>query len=115
VRRLAGGRLNRLTHALRRQRLVVLTAIRLVPLGPFAVQNLVAGAVRVSFWRFLAATFLGMLPGTLVTTVFGEQLRGALLGRGLDLPLLLPAVLAVAAAALVVRRALRRLEAPEPA
>jgi phosphatidylserine/phosphatidylglycerophosphate/cardiolipin synthase-like enzyme/uncharacterized membrane protein YdjX (TVP38/TMEM64 family) len=78
VRRMAGPRLNELIQVLRRRGLLAITALRLVPLAPFAVEGLVAGAVGVKLWHFMLGTALGMLPGTLTATVFGGQLQAAL-------------------------------------
>lgn len=75
VRRLAGAKLDRILQVLRRRGLVAMTALRLVPLAPFAVEGVVAGAVRVRMWEFLLGTALGILPGTLASTVFGDQLQ----------------------------------------
>lgn len=75
VRRLAGAKLNDILQVLRRRGLIAMTALRLVPLAPFAVEGLVAGAVRVKLSDFLLGTALGMLPGTLTSTVFGDQLQ----------------------------------------
>jgi phospholipase D1/2 len=80
VRRLAGEKLNRMTHALRERGLLAITALRLVPVAPFAVEGFVAGAVRIKLWHFLVGTFIGMLPGTLAATVFVDQLQTALSG-----------------------------------
>jgi uncharacterized membrane protein YdjX (TVP38/TMEM64 family) len=54
------------------------TAVRFVPLAPFAVESVVAGAIRIKVWHFLLGTFIGMLPGTLTATVFGDQIETAL-------------------------------------
>ena len=35
---------------------------------------MVAGAIRMRMWEFLLGTALGILPGTLTSTVFGDQL-----------------------------------------
>ena len=78
VRRLAGEKLNRMMHVLRQRGLVAITAIRLVPIAPFAVEGFVAGAVRIKVWHFLVGTFIGMLPGALAATVFADQLGTAL-------------------------------------
>ena len=78
VRRLAGEKLNRLTHALRQRGLVAITAVRLIPIAPFAVEGFVAGAVRIKLWHFMVGTFIGMLPGALTATVFADQLENAL-------------------------------------
>ena len=78
VRRIAGDRLNRLTHALQARGLLAITAVRLVPVAPFAVESIVAGAIRIKLWHLVVGTFLGMLPGTLTTTIFGDQIETAL-------------------------------------
>jgi uncharacterized membrane protein YdjX (TVP38/TMEM64 family) len=78
VRRIAGTKLNDIIQVLRRRGLIAMTALRLVPLAPFAVEGVVAGAVRVKLWHFMVGTALGILPGTLTSTVFGDQLQAAL-------------------------------------
>jgi phospholipase D1/2 len=75
VRRVAGARLSSILEVLRRRGLLAITALRLVPLAPFAVEGVVAGAVRVRLWHFMVGTAIGMLPGTLTSTVFGDQLQ----------------------------------------
>ena len=63
---------------LRQRGLVAMTALRLVPLAPFAVEGVIAGAIRITLRDFMLGTALGMLPGTLAATVFGDQLEAAL-------------------------------------
>ena len=79
VRRIAGARLNRLSEMLRSKGLLAMTAVRLVPLAPFAVVGLVAGAIRIRLAHFAGGTALGMLPGAMVTTIFGDQLAAGLI------------------------------------
>jgi uncharacterized membrane protein YdjX (TVP38/TMEM64 family) len=78
VRRLAGSKLNSISEILRERGLLAVTALRLVPLAPFAVEGLVAGAIRIKFRHFLLGTFFGTLPGTFTTTVFGQQISAGL-------------------------------------
>jgi phosphatidylserine/phosphatidylglycerophosphate/cardiolipin synthase-like enzyme/uncharacterized membrane protein YdjX (TVP38/TMEM64 family) len=78
VRRLVGARLNRIADALRRHGLLAMTAIRFLPVAPFVVVNLAAGAIRVRYWHFAVGTLLGMLPGALVATLLGDQIKTAL-------------------------------------
>lgn len=78
VRRLAGPRLNRLTQVLQRRGVVAITAVRLVPLAPFIVESMVAGAIHMKLWHLTLGTFLGMLPGTLMATVLGDAIESAL-------------------------------------
>jgi phospholipase D1/2 len=74
VRRMAGAKLDKILQVLRRRGLLAMTALRLVPLAPFAVEGIVAGAIRMRMWEFLLGTAIGILPGTLTSTVFGDQL-----------------------------------------
>ncbi|HSD53842.1 MAG TPA: VTT domain-containing protein [Burkholderiales bacterium] len=78
LRRIAGRKLNRLSKALRRRGILAVTAVRLVPLAPFVIESLVAGAIHIRRWDFMVGTFLGMLPGVLAATIFGDQLETAL-------------------------------------
>jgi phosphatidylserine/phosphatidylglycerophosphate/cardiolipin synthase-like enzyme/uncharacterized membrane protein YdjX (TVP38/TMEM64 family) len=108
VRRIAGERLNRMTQALRANGVIAMTAVRLVPIAPFVVVNVVAGAIRIDFWRFIAGTFLGMLPGTLAATVFAQELQAFLDDPGtVRWGLLAAVVAAVAAVAFLLRRRVR--------
>jgi len=109
VRRLAGRKLNRIVDVLQRRGLLAITALRLVPLAPFALEGIVAGAVRIKPWHFLAGTALGLLPGTLATTVFGNELQ-SLFGEGgsVNYWLITAAVFLLALATWLVRRWLIR-------
>jgi phosphatidylserine/phosphatidylglycerophosphate/cardiolipin synthase-like enzyme/uncharacterized membrane protein YdjX (TVP38/TMEM64 family) len=105
VRRLAGARLNQVSEKLRERGLLAVTALRLVPMAPFAVEGLVAGAVRIKLWHLTLGTFIGMLPGTLATTVFGNQLEAALRDPAeINYWLLAGIVVVLGVGVLVVRR-----------
>ena len=112
IRRIAGTRLNSVVEVLRRRGLIAMTALRLVPLAPFAVEGIVAGAVGVKLWEFMLGTAIGILPGTLAATVFGDQMQVAL-----DDPsqanywLVGAAVIVMVTATLLVRRWLLRTAA----
>jgi phosphatidylserine/phosphatidylglycerophosphate/cardiolipin synthase-like enzyme/uncharacterized membrane protein YdjX (TVP38/TMEM64 family) len=105
VRRLAGPKLSRILDVLRRRGLVAVTALRLVPLAPFTIEGIVAGAIRLSVRDFTIGTALGMLPGTLAATVFGDQLQIALRDPGeVNLWIVGGVAVALATATLLVRR-----------
>jgi uncharacterized membrane protein YdjX (TVP38/TMEM64 family) len=78
VRRLAGDRLDDTSDKLRSHGLAAVTAVRIVPAAPFALEGIIAGALRIKLWHYTLGTFLGMLPGVLATSVFGGQLAAAL-------------------------------------
>jgi phospholipase D1/2 len=48
--------------------------IRMVPVAPFSVINVLAGASRLSFFDFLLGTALGMAPGLVAMAVLGSQI-----------------------------------------
>jgi len=78
VRRLAGDRMDDFSAKLRDHGLAAVTAVRLVPAAPFALEGIMAGALRLKLWHYTLGTFLGMLPGVLATSVFGVQITAAL-------------------------------------
>ena len=82
VRRLAGAKLDRMAEVLKKHGLVAMTLLRLVPLAPFAVESIVAGAIRMKLWHVVVGTAIGLLPGTLTTTVFGDAIETAVTGSG---------------------------------
>ncbi len=49
VRRLARGKLTRMSQIMRHRGVIAMTAVRLVPLAPFAVVNVVAGAIHLRY------------------------------------------------------------------
>ena len=51
VRRLAGPKLDRMVEVLKKHGLLAMTLLRLVPLAPFAVESIVAGAIRMKLWH----------------------------------------------------------------
>jgi len=82
VRRLAGDKLDRMAEVLKKYGLLAMTLLRLVPLAPFAVESIVAGAIHMKLWHVAVGTAIGLLPGTLATTIFGDAIETALTGAG---------------------------------
>ena len=78
VRNMVGDKLNDMTEVLRRRGLLACFAMRVVPAAPFVVEGIAAGAVRIKLWHYSLGTVLGMTPGTLTTSVFGDQIQTAL-------------------------------------
>ena len=78
VRRIAGPRLNKLSAVLKRRGIIAVALVRIVPIAPYQVVNVVMGAMRLRLVDFVAGTFLGMLPGSLAATVLSDQIAVAL-------------------------------------
>ncbi len=82
VRRLAGPKLDRMIDVLKKYGLLAMTLLRLVPIAPFAVESIVAGAIHMRLRDVVLGTAIGLVPGTLATTVFGDAIETALTGSG---------------------------------
>jgi phospholipase D1/2 len=78
VKRLAGDEFDHVRRVLREHGLAAMTALRIVPAAPFALEGILAGAMRIRLWHYMVGTLIGMTPGVLATSVFGEQLTRAL-------------------------------------
>ena len=78
IERLAGARVNQLSRRLASRGLLAVIAIRMVPVAPFAVVNMVAGASHIRLRDLLLGTAIGITPGTLVMALFVEQITAAL-------------------------------------
>jgi phosphatidylserine/phosphatidylglycerophosphate/cardiolipin synthase-like enzyme/uncharacterized membrane protein YdjX (TVP38/TMEM64 family) len=74
LQRLMGDRLDRIRKQIVRRGVFAIAAIRLVPIAPFTLINLVAGASAIRLADYLAGTMLGMLPGLIALSALGHQL-----------------------------------------
>lgn len=111
----AGGKAARLQESLRANEWSILFLMRLVPLVPFFIANLIPAFVGTSLPRFAVSTYIGIIPGALVFTSVGAGLgevfaQGAApdLGVIFTPPVLLPLLgLAALAALPMLLRAVR--------
>ena len=78
VQRLGGERINRLSQRLASRGLLAVVAVRMLPVAPFAVVNMVAGASHIRLRDLLLGTLIGISPGTLAMTLFVDQITAAL-------------------------------------
>jgi len=72
------GRLARLEAGFRANAFNYLLALRLMPVAPVYLTNLAVGLVGMRTAPFAAATFLGLIPATIVFAAVGHGLRAAL-------------------------------------
>ncbi|WP_242469587.1 VTT domain-containing protein [Rhabdochromatium marinum] len=107
LERLAGSTVSRMAHRLGQRGLLTILTVRIVPVAPFAVLNLVSGVLPLRWRDYLLGTVIGMLPGILALTLFAEGLI-AVLGRAdpRALALLLVGLLALGGLIWVGRRLL---------
>lgn len=78
VSRLAGERINQLSRRLGEQGLLAIITVRIVPVAPFTVINMVAGASHIRLRDFFWGTLLGMVPGIVAFSTFADSLIATL-------------------------------------
>jgi uncharacterized membrane protein YdjX (TVP38/TMEM64 family) len=69
-----GDRLHTLNAGLQKDGVWYLLSLRLLPVIPFVVVNVLCGLTRMRAGTFLAVSSVGMLPGTAVYVYAGQQL-----------------------------------------
>jgi phosphatidylserine/phosphatidylglycerophosphate/cardiolipin synthase-like enzyme/uncharacterized membrane protein YdjX (TVP38/TMEM64 family) len=83
VRRFAGSLLNRLSQKLSDSGLAAVITVRIVPVAPFSVVNLVAGVSEIRLKDFAIGTFVGMLPGVTAITLLADRISESIRDPGL--------------------------------
>ncbi|MCB1864936.1 MAG: FAD-dependent oxidoreductase [Chromatiales bacterium] len=106
-----GTRLAAVQRGLDRDGLFYLFALRLVPIVPFFVVNLVFGLTRMPVVRFALVSFVGMLPATFVYVNAGTQLAQIESLADIASPGLLGALAALGLLPLVARWIVRWMQA----
>ena len=102
------SRVHRLSKRLSSRGILAVAVLRMVPVAPYTVVNLVAGASHLRLGRFLAGTAIGMVPGVGALTVFSDSLYRAVTDPGpQSLAVLLGATALIAIAAWLLRRMLK--------
>lgn len=77
----AGGAVGRIKAGIDANQWSMLLTMRLVPVVPFFVANLIPAFVGVPLWRFAVTTFVGIVPGAVVYTSVGAGL-GEVFAKG---------------------------------
>jgi phospholipase D1/2 len=105
VREIAGPRLSALSKRLRKRGLLAVLLVRLLPIAPYTIVNIVAGASRIRWRDFLLGSALGLLPGLVLTSAFVDRAIAAVVAPTPDtLVTLLIVLAAIVALAVGLRR-----------
>jgi len=99
VRKLAGERINQISRQLAKRGLLTILVVRVVPVAPFTIINLVAGASHIRFRDFALGTLFGMAPGILGITLVTDRAAAAIRTPDRETILMLVLVVSVVAAA----------------
>jgi len=115
IRRLAGSRINRVSRYLGRRGLLTMVVVRLVPIAPFTLVNVVAGASHIRFRDFVLGSLIGMAPGVFLTGLLAHRVMLAVTEPGVGTLATLAGVVAlIGVLALGVARWLKGISEQQP-
>jgi uncharacterized membrane protein YdjX (TVP38/TMEM64 family) len=113
VGRLAGTRLLSLDQKVARQGWKIVAISRLVPVFSYSLLNYAFGLTRISFWPYLAATFVCGLPSTIAYVYFSSNILGLLQGK-ISSGLIIGVILIVVVSLIPVIYKWRKAQTGEP-
>jgi phospholipase D1/2 len=115
LHRMMTPRFRRLSERIAVRGVLAVAAVRVIPLAPFAMVNLAAGASHVRLRDFVVGSALAMSPGIVLLGLFADRLERAVIDPGWGSALVLAVVVALLAfAGHQVHRRRRRAEAEPP-
>jgi uncharacterized membrane protein YdjX (TVP38/TMEM64 family) len=93
VRKIAGAKWQRIEKKIGQTGIVAVATLRLLPVAPFTVVNIVSGAFKVPWRDYILGSLLGLAPGILITGLFAHQFASAIRNPGMGTFLLLAALI----------------------
>lgn len=78
VKGISRKRLDRFLFRLKKQGPQVVALLRLVPVAPFSVVNLVAGSIGLRIKDYTLGSLLGLLPGTILVVIAAQEFKNVL-------------------------------------
>lgn len=95
VQKLAGDKWEQLERKIDQSGIIAVATLRLLPVAPFSIVNVVSGAFKVPWRDYIIGSFLGLAPGILITNLFAHQFQRAIRDPGIGTFLALAALIAV--------------------
>lgn len=77
VQKYIGARMGRISRRLAKQGIVAMVVTRMLPVAPFTMINILAGALQIRMRDYFIGTVLGMAPGIAITVTFAHHLAEA--------------------------------------
>jgi len=77
VRRIAGTKLNKISRLMARQGPLTVAAMRIVPVAPYTIVNVVMGSARVRLQSYIVGTVIGLAPGIVTISLFTDSVQRA--------------------------------------
>lgn len=109
VKRLAGSRVNRLSQTIASRGIIAIITVRIIPVAPFSVINVIAGVSDIRFRDFAIGNLIGLIPGVIVIGLLADRMVASLREPTLTQIIILIAIVAAALSGLyALRQWLRR-------
>ncbi|MFO7965849.1 MAG: VTT domain-containing protein [Desulfobacterales bacterium] len=83
VQRMTGDRIEKLRRLSANQGILTVAAIRNLPVAPYSIVNVIAGAMRLDFKSFFLGTLIGLAPGITAAMILADRLVTAIKNPGL--------------------------------
>ena len=74
IQQLPGTRTHQLSQRLSRNGFLTITTLRILPVAPFTVISLIAGASHINYREYIFGSLLGIAPALAIMTLVGNQL-----------------------------------------
>jgi uncharacterized membrane protein YdjX (TVP38/TMEM64 family) len=116
IQQMFGSRWRRVEEKIGQAGIVAVATMRLLPVAPFTIVNVISGAFQVPLRDYFIGSLLGLAPGIVMINLFAHQFESAVRNPGVGSYTLLIALVAVSVVAtLWLRRKLANEVKKEPA
>jgi uncharacterized membrane protein YdjX (TVP38/TMEM64 family) len=95
VRQITGSKWERVEQKIGEAGIIAVATMRLLPVAPFTIVNVISGAFQVPLRDYAVGSLLGLAPGILVINLFAHQFERAIRNPGMGSYLLLVALVVV--------------------
>jgi phospholipase D1/2 len=95
VQQIIGPKWKRVEQKIAQAGIIAVATMRLLPVAPFTIVNVISGAFRVPLRDYVIGTLLGMAPGIVLINLFAHQFESAVRNPGVGSYTLLIALGAV--------------------
>jgi phospholipase D1/2 len=82
VRQIIGPKWKRVESKIGQTGIVAVATLRLLPIAPFTIVNVISGAFQVPIRDYIIGSLLGLAPGVLIINLFAHQLERAIRNPG---------------------------------
>jgi uncharacterized membrane protein YdjX (TVP38/TMEM64 family) len=95
IRQITGPKWKRVERKISQTGILAVAVMRLLPVAPFTVVNIISGAFQVPLWQYVLGSLLGLAPGILIINLFAHRIESAIQNPGIGSFLLIGALVVV--------------------